>query len=61
MERIKNSDLQCKDCIYRYNDSIIMGNTSICAKYEEKPAKVLLKSGECPLYRKEADHGKGSK
>lgn len=51
-KRITNKDLVCKDCLMRYDDSVIYGNTSICEVYESKPNKILL-GGECNEYVKE--------
>ena len=61
---IKNKNLVCKDCMFRFDDSDPRKNltyndegrlyapTSICEKYEEKPNKVLL-GKECDEYAKE--------
>lgn len=38
---IRNKDLVCKNCIYRYDDSIRPVFTSICEKYSSKPYKIL--------------------
>lgn len=51
--RITNDNLVCKDCVQRFDDGIIYGNTSKCEFYPEcKPTKVLL-GGECDEYAKE--------
>ena len=50
--RITNADLICRDCIYRLDDSIILGNTSRCKRYPWKPDKVSL-GGECDEYKSE--------
>ena len=42
MGRITNNDLDCKDCDFAYDDSVKLGNTSRCEKYDLKPNKVLL-------------------
>lgn len=47
--RITNEDLVCKECKYKYDDTIKLGNTSRCEKYESKPNKVLL-GGNCDEY-----------
>lgn len=53
MKRITNDDLVCKDCMYRFDDSQIWGNTSRCEMHEEcKPNEVIL-GGDCWLYDKE--------
>ena len=52
-ERITNNDLVCKDCIYRFNDSETIGNTSKCEWYDTKPDKVLNGS-ICEMYIKGA-------
>lgn len=49
MKRITNNDLVCKDCIFAYDDSIKLGNTSECDKYNVKPNQVLL-GGDCDEY-----------
>lgn len=51
MKRITNNDLACKDCAFVYDDSVKLGNTSKCEKFNVKPNKVLL-GGECDEYRK---------
>ena len=52
---IRNKDLICKDCILRFDDSEIPGNTSKCEVYNFKPNEVITK-GKC-LYHtsKEAE------
>lgn len=52
MRRITNDDLVCKDCKFKYDDAVILGNTSKCAIYESKPNKVIL-GKECDEYMKE--------
>ena len=52
MKRITNNDLVCKDCIYKFDDSMKLGNTSVCEVYDVKPGKVLL-GGDCNRYSKE--------
>lgn len=52
--RITNNDLVCKDCLYRFEDSEILGNTSRCEMYALKEAKVLS-GGKCDLYDHEDD------
>lgn len=46
MKRITNNDLACKDCEFAFDDSLKLGNTSTCEKFDVKPPKVLL-GGEC--------------
>lgn len=48
--RITNEDLVCRDCIYKLDDSVILGNTSRCKRYPWKPDKVSL-GGECDEYK----------
>lgn len=60
---IRCSDLVCKDCTFRYDDSNperngrrngygrMRGPTSVCSQYGIKPNKVLL-GGKCDKYRK---------
>ena len=43
---IRNADLVCKDCIYRYDDSGMPCNTSKCEIYTEKPSTVI-DGGKC--------------
>lgn len=45
---IRNSDLVCKNCIFKIDDSEIPGNTSKCEVYKSKPNKVL--NGENCFY-----------
>lgn len=52
MKRIMNVDLTCKDCVYRYDDSVKFGNTSTCEMNENKPNKVLL-GDKCDEYENE--------
>ena len=47
--RVTNDDLVCKSCIFKLDDSEILGNTSRCEQYGVKPNKVLL-GGECNEY-----------
>lgn len=42
MKRITNDDLVCKSCKFVHNDTIELGNTSVCDKFDVKPGKVLL-------------------
>lgn len=49
MKRITNNDLVCKDCLFVYDDSVKLGNTSVCDKFAAKPNKVLL-GGDCDEY-----------
>ncbi len=50
--RITNQQLKCKDCIFRFDDSKILGNTSRCEQFPSKPNSVLL-GKDCPKYKKE--------
>lgn len=50
--RITNSQLICKDCMYRFDDTKIFKNTTRCGAYTLKPNKVLC-GKECPKYKKE--------
>ena len=49
MKRITNNDLVCKDCLFAYDDSIKLGNTSTCDKFNIKPSEVLV-GGDCSEY-----------
>ena len=45
--RTTNSDLVCKDCLLKLDDTEIFGNTSKCEAYPVcKPIQVL-RGGEC--------------
>lgn len=47
ISRITNKGLDCFDCVLRYDDSEIFGNTSKCEMFPNcKPDKVLL-GGKC--------------
>ena len=49
--RITNADLVCRDCKFRFDDSVIFGNTSRCLVYTpQKPGSVLV-GKSCPYYR----------
>lgn len=48
----KVKDLVCKDCVFRFNDEVKIGNVSKCAVYESKPNEVLS-GGSCNDYIKE--------
>lgn len=53
MVRITNKDLQCKDCKYKRDDSVIFGNTSKCDVFPVmKPRGVLKGSSKCDSYDK---------
>lgn len=53
MVPICNKDLVCKDCLLRYDDTVILGNVSRCEQYPQcKPDAVLL-GKECSCYIKE--------
>lgn len=47
--QVTNDILVCKDCVYKFDDTRIMGNTSRCMKYGLKPNKVLI-GGKCDEY-----------
>lgn len=51
--RITNKDLKCKDCIYRLDDSEVLGNTSRCKLYYPRKPMMVLMGGNCSLYKKE--------
>lgn len=52
VSRITNAHLVCKNCSLRLDDSVRLGNTSICKAYPLKPNEVI-KGGPCPKYLKE--------
>ncbi len=47
---ILNQNLQCKDCKFRYSNSVIE-----CGKYVRKPDYVLDKEKECVKYQKQEE------
>lgn len=51
MKRITNDDLLCKDCAFQYDDTVKLGNTSVCEKFSIKPSEVLL-GGDCIEYER---------
>lgn len=51
-ERISNNNLICKDCIFRFDDSEVYGNTSRCLAFIDKPNGVLM-GGDCDEYEAE--------
>lgn len=51
-KRITNNDLKCRDCLFRLDDSVRLGNTSQCRVFILKP-NAVLKGGDCPKYKKE--------
>lgn len=56
MRRVTNDDLVCKTCIYKFDDSVKLGNTSICEMYDVKPSEVLL-GGDCDEYEYDEETG----
>lgn len=50
MKRITNNNLVCKGCVFAYDDSEKLGNTSVCEIYTSKPNKVLL-GGDCDEFK----------
>ncbi|MCH5185213.1 MAG: hypothetical protein J1F64_03720 [Oscillospiraceae bacterium] len=52
MKRTTNNDLVCRDCIYRYDDSVRVGNTRRCEMYSQKSEKIFLEN-ECDEYKKD--------
>lgn len=51
-EQIKNKDLVCKDCAYKFDDTEMPCNTSKCEVYQIKPGKVL-DGGDCDEHKEE--------
>ena len=45
-ELIRNADLVCTDCLYKYDDTNMPCNVSKCEMYEEKPSTVI-DGGNC--------------
>lgn len=54
MKPIKNADIICKDCIYRYDDTVIPGNISHCEMYKDewKPNDIIFHKEYCRFYKK---------
>lgn len=52
MSRLTNDMLVCKDCVYKLDDSVKLGNTTRCLRYDDKPNEVLL-GGKCDGYSNE--------
>lgn len=48
--RVTNKNLVCKDCLFKYDDEVKLGNTSKCAVYKTKPNLILL-GGKCEFYK----------
>ena len=46
ISRTTNQNLKCRDCLFRLDDSKILGNTSRCQEYHLKPNR-LIKEREC--------------
>lgn len=46
--RVTNDDLTCWNCVFAFDDSKKMGNTSKCEKYSMKPSEIVA-GGECEL------------
>lgn len=51
VSRVTNQDIVCRDCRFKYDDSIKWGNTSTCKKYKIKPNQVILGKA-CDKYEK---------
>ncbi len=53
--RITNDRLVCKDCIYKFDDSEVFRNTSLCRVFARSPGKPngVLLGEDCKHYRKE--------
>lgn len=53
IRRLCNDTLDCKNCKHRYDDSVKLGNTSVCEVFKTgKPNKVLL-GKKCDVKEKE--------
>lgn len=50
---IRNKNLECRDCVYKFDDSVILAYTSKCAKYVKMKPKKVLYGGKCEEYKKE--------
>ncbi len=50
---ITNDTLVCKDCVQRYDDSIIFGNVSKCEAFPVCKSNCVLLGGKCAEYVKE--------
>lgn len=49
LKRITNKDLDCKNCIYRLDDSEKFGNTTRCKKFEKIKPVAVLKRQKCTV------------
>ena len=50
-ELIRNADLVCRDCLYKFDDTYMPCNVSKCRMYAQKPSTVI-DGGNCDLYDK---------
>lgn len=50
---IHNANLVCRDCLLRYDDSVILGNMSRCEEYPQHKPQSVLDGGKCKRYVKE--------
>lgn len=48
-----NNTLVCKDCLLRYDDSIIYGNVTKCEEYPVHKPQEVLNGGKCDKYIRE--------
>lgn len=51
--KITNARLICRDCLFRYDDTIRRANTARCMLLDVKPTPVLL-GGKCEKYTKDS-------
>lgn len=51
-DQIKNENLVCKNCQFRFDDTDMPCNTSRCKMFEVKPDEVL-DGGKCIEYKQE--------
>lgn len=51
LQGIRNADLVCRDCRHKFDDSVMLGNTSKCEEYTLKPVSVLS-GGNCLMFEK---------
>lgn len=48
-----NSAMVCKDCLYRYDDTYLLGNSTKCEMYSTIKPIDVIRGGKCEEYVKE--------
>lgn len=56
---VRNENLVCRDCLFRHDDRIKIGNTTSCDMYPDhtKPNSIVFGGDKCKLYKKEVKNG----